>query len=523
MTDSRDDPTIASRLDDLEHRAVAAYLSGAEEASEELWTLAHNASLRGNDPTRAARCVFWLVLDLFNRGEWSRGNGWLTRGLRVLEAEPDSAALGLLQVLSSRHHLKQGDIAAAAQAAARAVDISGQISDPELTAFSRLALALVQVRRGHLAEAAALLDEIMVAVTVEKVSPIAVGVAYCAVIDVCNTLFDFSRAREWTLALARWCSTQSNPVAFRGKCLVHRSEIMRHSGAWTEALAEAEEACAWSDTHPNSFKYPAGAALYELGEIQRLRGNLTGAEAAYRRASDHGQVPEPGLTLLRFAEGKADVARAAISRLLSEKQAGPRRAAILHAAVEILTSTGDLTTARTAADELEEIAKQYYSPAMRALTAHATGAVLLREGDVEKSLTRLREAWTAWQELGVPYESARVRVLLGQACQQLGDHAAAELEFDTARRVFVRLSAEPDIVRVDELRLRAPRSGVSALTARELQVIELVATGETNRAIAQRLSISERTVDRHVSNILLKLDLPSRSAATAYAIRHQLI
>jgi DNA-binding CsgD family transcriptional regulator len=523
VTHARDDPAIASPLDDLERQAVAAYLAGAEEASEDLWTLAHNASLRGKDLSRAARCVFWLVLDLFNRGEWARGNGWLARGLHVLEAEPDSAALGLLLAVSSRHHLKQGDTEAAARAAARAVDLAGQFDDPELSVFSRLGLALVQVRRRQLAEAAALLDEMMVAVTVDNVSPIAVGVAYCAVIDACNTLFDLSRAREWTLALDRWCSTQSNPVAFRGKCLVHRSEIMRLSGAWTEALAEAEQACAWSDAHPKSFKYPAGAALYELGEIHRLRGNLARAEAAYRRASEHGQVPEPGLTLLRFGEGKEDIAAAAISRLLKERQSGPRRAAVLHAAVEILTSSGDLTTARTAADELEEIATQYYAPAMRALAAHATGAVLLREGDVQKSLNRLREAWTAWQELAIPYEAARVRVLLGQACLQLGDRAAAELEFDTARLVFVRLSAEPDIVRVDALRQRSPRSGVSALTARELQVIGLVATGETNRAIAQRLSISERTVDRHVSNILLKLDLPSRSAATAYALRHQLI
>jgi DNA-binding CsgD family transcriptional regulator len=514
---------MSHAIDELERQAIEAYLAGADEASEDLWARAHAECLRGHHSVRAARCVFWIVLDLFNRGEWARGNGWLARGLRLLESTPEVAERGLLSVLVTRNHLKQGDVDAAGQAADHAVALSGRFDDPELAIFSRLGQSLVQARRGQFAEAAALFDEIMVAVTVDPVSPIAVGVVYCAVIDACRSLFDLSRAREWTTALGRWCSAQSNLVAFRGKCLVHRAEILRLTGAWSEAFAEAEQACTWSDAHANSFKYPAGSAFYELAEIHRLRGDFGAAEAAYHRASEHGQMPEPGLTLLQLAQGKPEFAETSIRRLLSEHQGSLMRAAVLHAAVEILTARDDAITARAAADELVNIARHYETPALRALAAHAAGAVSLAEGDLQMALGELRQAWMLWQELEAPYEAARVRVLLGRVCQQLGDQTAAELEFDTARRVFQRLSAVPDMARVDVMRVRTHKVGACSLTVRESQVIELIAKGQSNREIAQQLSISERTVDRHVSNILLKLDLSSRSAATAYAYQHGLL
>ncbi len=506
----------------LERQAIAAYLAGAENESEELWSRAHSEWLAAHDAERAARCVFWIVLDLFNRGEWARGNGWLARGLRLVEDEPHSPACGLLLVLATRNHLKQGDIDSATAAADRAIAIDVRHDDAELAVFSRLALALVHARRGRFSDASPLFDEIMVSVTIDRVSPIAVGVVYCAVIDACRSLFDLSRAREWTTALGRWCSVQPNLVAFRGKCLVHRAEIMRLTGAWSEALAEAEEACAWSDAHAASFKYPSGAAFYELAEIHRLRGDFAAAESAYQRASEHGQLPEPGRTLLQLAQGRPEDARMAIRRLLTEQQPGVVRAAVLLAAVEILVDT-DEAQAQRAATELAEMSEQYAAPALRALAAQAAGIVCLAQGDDLSALNRLREAWMLWQELEAPYDAARVRVLLGHVCQHLGDDRTAELEFDTARRIFERLAAAPDIARVDAMRQQNHGARRGVLTARELQVIELIAKGKTNREIALELSISERTVDRHVSNILVKLDLPSRSAATAYVYQHGLL
>jgi ATP/maltotriose-dependent transcriptional regulator MalT len=510
-------------VDDLEREATAAYLNGADDATEALWIQAHNECLQQGDLPRAARCIYWLVLDLFNRREWAKGNGWLARGLHLLEPADNSAALGLLLVLTARDQLRQGDVDAASQAASRASELARQFNDPDLNVFSRLTRALVHARRGQPIEAASLFDEIMVGVTIDNVSPIAVGVAYCAVIEACRALFDFSRAREWTTALDRWVSRRPHIVAFRGKCLVHRSEILRQSGAWSEALVEAERACVWSGAHESSFKYPAGAAFYELAEIHRLRGDMEEAAAAYRSASEHGQVPEPGMTLLHFAQGKRDIAATSIRRLLSEQQGSLSRAEVLLAAAEILTVVDDLTTARAAADELSRISEKFPAPALRAFAAQAAGTLHLAEGDLPAALSALREAWTLWQELEVPYYAARVRVQLGQACRQLGDHVTATFEFNAARQFFERVTAQPDVARVDELLHVAGKNDEHVLSPRERQVIELVAKGKTNREIARQLSISERTVDRHVSNILLKLNLPTRSAATAYAYQNDLI
>jgi ATP/maltotriose-dependent transcriptional regulator MalT len=510
VTDSPANSNAVSLVDELERQATSAYLSGADEEAEALWIRAHDECLRYEDFARAARCIAWLVLDLFNRREWARGNGWLTRGLRMLDSVSACPAHGLLLALESRNRLRQGDANAAGETALRAIELSKQFNDPELYVFSRLTIALVHIRQGRPTEAASLFDEIMVGVTIDNVSPIAVGVVYCAVIEACRSTFDFSRAREWTLALDRWCSTQPRMVAFRGKCLVHRSEILRHSGAWSEALAEAERACDWSGAHTNSFRYPAGAAFYELGEIHRLRGDVEEAMTAYRRASEHGHAPEPGLTLLQFASDKSDLTGTSIRRLLSERQGSASRAEVLLAAVEILTSLDDVTTATVAADELSMISEELQTPAVLAMAAHAIGEVRLAEGDLPTALRSLREAWMLWQELEVPYRAARVRVLLSQACQELGDHVAAEFELEAARQFFERVSAQPDLARIDTMR-PSPRTETHTLSARELEVIRLVAAGRTNRQIAEQLSISVRTVDRHVSNILLKLHLPSRS------------
>lgn len=510
-------------IDDLERAATSACLRGADEETEGLWISAHNESLRRGDLPRAARCIYWLVLDLFNRREWARGNGWLARGLELLEPVGECAPLGLLLVLMSRNHLREGDTDAAAQAANRAFELARRFGDPDLAVFSRMSLALVHTRRGELREAATLFDQIMIGVTVDSVSPVAVGVVYCAVIDACRSLFDLGRAREWTTALDRWCSSRPNVVAFRGKCLVHRSEILRLSGAWPQALAEAEQACEWSGAHQNSFRYPAGAAFYELGELHRLRGDAAEATEAYRRAGAHGQLPEPGRSLLQFAQGNRDDAAAAIRRLLAERQGSVSRAEVLLAAAEILPAIDDLTTARLAADELSRMHEQIPAPALHALAAHAAGAVSLAAGDVPGALRRLREAWMLWQELEMPYQAARVRMLIGQACQRSGDIVAAQFEFDGARQFFERVSAQPDIELVDRLRQSPVSRDTNVLSNRERQVIELLATGITNREIARQLSISERTVDRHVSNILLKLNVSTRSAATAYAFQHDLV
>jgi DNA-binding CsgD family transcriptional regulator len=519
---------------DLELLATSAFLAGHDDVSLDAWTRAYHDSCRDGKAPRAARCAFWMILQLLSSGEWARANGWLATARRLLEdGQHDCGERGLLSVIVSRAQLKDGNDAAAHDAAAEAIAMTDRFNDPDLKAFGCLAQGLVHVKRGEAVAAAALFDEAMVTVTTGDVSPIAIGVVYCAVIEACYEVLDLRRAREWTAVLAQWCGTQPDLVPFRGHCLVHRAETMRLGGAWLSAMNEAAHACkraTESAGREGSLRsgqplrgYPAGAAFYELAEICRVRGKFAEAEEAYRQASLHGRSPEPGLALLRATEGRTDTAVTAIRRVLDQPQKRWTRANVLAAAVEILARAGDLAAARAAAEELTAMARAIDAPFLRAHAAQARGTVLLAECEPRAALTELRIAWMAWQELEIPYEGARVRVMIGLAYRALDDEDAAAMEFDAARHVFLRLDAVPDLMRVDELFAVSPDATTPHLTARELQIIRLLASGRTNRSIARQLTISQRTVDRHVSNILTKLNLPSRSAATAYAYQHNLV
>jgi DNA-binding CsgD family transcriptional regulator len=509
---------------DLERLATSAYLLGDDEASLEAWTRAHHEYLRVDDAPHAVRCAFWLILQLLASGGWARAGGWLGVAQRLVDDRGDDCAeRGLLLVLTSRVQLKERSYPAAYETSCRAVELGERYGDPELIVFGRFAQALALTRLGEPDAAVRLFDEVMVGVTTRQVSPIAVGTVYCGVIDACYELLDVARAREWTEALARWCGAQPDLVPFRGHCLVRRAETMRLCGAWPRAAEEAEQACRGN---PRDASTPIGAAFYELAEIHRMRGRLADAEDAYRSASEHGRSPEPGLALLRLAQGRVDVAATAIRRVLGLSQSRCIRSAVLSACVEITIAARDLASARCAADELARMAAAIPAPFLRAAHGQAQGAIALAEHQSRAALDALRAAWLEWQAIDVPYEAARVRVLLGQACRQMSDDDAAEMEFAAARNVFERLGAAPEIARLDGLiaSARQGRAGPrSPLTPRERQVIRLLAAGRTNRAIADALAISERTVDRHVSNILTKLDLPSRSAATAYAYEHGLV
>jgi ATP/maltotriose-dependent transcriptional regulator MalT len=302
---------------------------------------------------------------------------------------------------------------------------------------------------------------------------------------------------------------------------VHRSQVMQVRGAWPEAMDEVGRARQRLSTPPG---HPAlGMAIYQQAELHRLRGQFSEAEEAYREASQWGHPPQPGLALLRLAQGRVDAAAAAIRAALDEAPDRIARTKVLVAYVEIVLAAGDVLAARTAADELSEIAADLGMPFLHALSAHATGAVLLAEGDPRAALASLRRAGTAWQEIQAPYEAARAQVLIGHAYRALGDTDTAEMELGAARRVFQQLGAVPEIARVEALsRMAAPRAA-GGLTAREAQVLRLVAAGKSNRAIAAHLAISEHTVARHLQNIFAKLDVSSRSAAPAFAFEHGLV
>jgi DNA-binding CsgD family transcriptional regulator len=506
--------------EDLELLATAAYLRGHVQDCLRALQRAQQLHAEHGDRRRAARCAFWLVFHLINQGELAQASGWLARANRLLEHEQECAERGYLLVPVALGRVVAGDYAAARRTAARAAAIGGRAGDADLVALALSLQGRAMVRAGRVGDGLLLLDEVMVAVVADELSPPMAGAVYCSVIDTCQEVLEWRRAHEWTEALAHWCGKQPDVVTFTGQCLVHRAEILQLHGAWPEAVEEARRA--GERLLRGADSYATGAALYRLGEIYRVLGEVAAAEDAYRQASRRGLEPQPGLALLRLAQARTDAAAAAIRRVVAETSERFRRARLLPAQVEIMLAVGDVAAARQAADELTGIAERYQTPALRAMAGHALGAVLLAEGDARAAVVALRGAWQLWRELDAPYEAARVRVLVGLACRALGDEEAAAMELDAARGVFAQLGAAPDLARLETLAGRDAAGG-HGLTARELQVLRLLAAGETNRAIATSLVLAEKTVDRHVSNLYAKLGVSSRAAATAYAYQHRLL
>jgi ATP/maltotriose-dependent transcriptional regulator MalT len=413
-----------------------------------------------------------------------------------------------------------GDLTGAARLAEEMAALARRTGDIDLGAFARLCEGEARLAGGDFAAGIKLFDELMVSVCSGEVSPIPSGVMFCAVIGWCIDTCDLQRAVEWTGALAGWCDAQQGLVPFRGQCLVHRSQVLLAQGSWAQAAVEAERA----ESRLSEPPHPAlGEALYQRGELHRLRGEDADADRLYRAAHAQGRDPTPGIALLRLAQGRTDAAGAAIRRALIERVDGHGRAVLLMAAVEILLAVGDLAGAHDAARELADLAAGVDVEMLTAAADAAAGAVDLAEGRAEDALLALRRAGSHWRSLAMPYEAARVRVLTAQACRALGDDEAADLELDAARATFVRLGASSDIRRVDATRRAQGISAASPLSAREREVLTLVAAGKTDREIAGELVLSEHTVGRHLQNIFVKLGVSSRAAATAHAYEHGLL
>lgn len=508
-------------IDDLERLACAAYLVGRSDESSDVWARASQECARIGEVARAARFGFWLAFAFLNSGELAKGGGWVDRAQRLLDDRRIKCVeQGYLRYAAGLRSIFTGDVAGAHAAFSQAVAMGERYRDPELTTLARIGQGRCAIYLGDTDGGIALLDEAMVAVSAREISPIAVGDAYCTAIEGCHELFDVRRAQEWTSALAEWCDAQPELVLYRGECLIHRAEIMQLHGAWSDALEEAERACASGRVaQPRAL----GAATYVQGELHRLRGEFGPAEAAYRRAHELGREPQPGLALLRLAQGRLDAADAAIRRALQEAEGPVSRSSILSAYVEIVLANGDLAAGRAGSEELSALASGSTQPFLMALDAHVRGSVLLAEGDSAAALVSLRRAWRGWHELEAPYEAARARVLIALACRALGDHDAAEMELDAAASGFTALGAGPDAARAQSLSSTAAATLPGGLSAREVEVLALVATGRTNRDIADRLVISEKTVASHLSHIFTKLGLSTRAAATAYAYEHGLV
>jgi DNA-binding NarL/FixJ family response regulator len=505
--------------EELELLARAAMLLGYMTQSIDALTRSYQKRVEAGETLAAVRCAFWASFQLFNVGDFGQGGGWVGRATRLLEGTGEESAghAYLLVGEAFRQVAVNGDYPAGRDAAARAAALARRTGEADVVPLALNVQGRALLRLGLISEGLAVLDEAMMEVVGGPIAAPAAGAVYCSVIDACDEVFDIRRAQEWTQALTIWCDQQSGMVTFTGQCLVRRAAIKQFHGQWQEALAEAELACqrfAIADT------LAAGVGWYRLGELHRVQGDLDAADLAYRKSVEFGDDPQPGLGLLRLAQGKGPAAMAAIQRALAETTEAWQRARLLPAMVDTALATEQVPHARTAADELASIASKVDMPVLSAIANQALGRVSLAEGDARKALTLLRESQHTWRDLGAPYDEARTRTMIAACCRSIGDEDTANLEQEAARRVFATLGAAVDLLQLDGLTTAVPSHG---LTAREMEVMTLLAAGHTNQEIATELFLAVKTIDRHVSNILTKLGVSSRTAATAYAFKHGLV
>ncbi len=502
---------------DLHALSTAAYLVGDTETSVRALQRSFQVSSERGDHLAASRDALELTTLLHNSGNHAAAQGWHARASRLLESEADTAEHGYLRMHEMFHHVFGGQVETAHDLAVSVAEAGRRHGEPDLVAIGMVCQGRMLIYQGRVPEGLALLDEAMVCVAAGEVTSIMAGRVYCAMIEACQELDDVRRMTDWTRMLSTWCEQQQGLAQYTGQAAVHRAQIMRAQGAWADALEELT--LAEARYQELGLGRAVGEVYYERGEVLRLTGDLDAAAAAYAAADEHGHDPQPGLALLWLGQGRVDAAGAAVRRQLDEDHNPVRRSRVIPVAVEVLLAAGDIEGASAAADELEEIAASFATPALSASAAYTRGSVCLAVDEPSVALPHLRTAWRGWLSQGARYEAAWARTRIGQAFRAMDDEDSAAAELQVAGRTFADLGAPLAQREVERLLGRARPDG---LTARELEVLRLVAAGRTNPQIAAELFLSEKTVARHLSNIFGKTNVKSRTAAAAYAFQHQL-
>jgi DNA-binding NarL/FixJ family response regulator len=504
---------------DFADLATAAYLVGRHNDCIQALQRAHLAHLDAGDQRAAVRSAFWLAMTLMDRSEHAVASGWIARAERLLEAfEQDTVEHGYVLFFRMLGHVLAGDPVTGLGEAATLTSYGRRFGDGDLLAAGLMAQGRCLLYLGRVPEGVHLLDEAMVGVTTGEVSPIFAGHTYCSLIEACQEISDFDRVAQWTTALTTWCSAQVGLVPFTGQCALHRGQVMRVRGAFEQAIAELDSAAARYVVA--GIPAAAGSAFAEKGELLRIRGEYDAAEEAFEQAVGLGHDPQPAHALLSLARGRTSAACTAVRRVLGEPRHPIHRSRLLPGAIDVLLAANDLTAARPLVAELEAVGEAFDSSSLKAMAGYAAGALALAEDRPDDALKALRAALQSWQELGWPYETARTRVLVGRSMRELGDEESAVAELGASARALAALGATPAAQEADRLLAPGPLPG--GLTAREAEVLRLVAAGRSNAEIAGTLFLSEKTVARHLSNIFTKLNVPSRTAAAAYAFDHGL-
>lgn len=471
---------------------------------------------RGRD---AAMTALGIAVSLFLRGDDAVGSGWLSRAQRLVAPFPDSIEHGYVRyIVEVEGSLDGSDLEAVAAAARELQQVGRRHGDMSLTAAGIVGEGRALLRLGDAERGMRLLDEAMVAVLHDDLDPEWAGNIYCHLMAACHEIGDIGRAGQWTEATSAWLAQLPSAAVFTGICRVHRSQVLQVAGAWDRAEREAAQVCDdLADLHVASV----AEAQYQLGDLRRLRGDLGAAEQSYAQARRLGRDPQPGLALLRLAQGRVDAAQAAIRAAL-HAASGNRlaRARLAAAQVEIAVAAGDLDAARRGCVELEDAAATYRTSGLEAAALHWRGATMLAERRADEALPALRAACRRWNDVGAPYDAACASTLLAAAYRALGDRDAQAAELATADATFTRLGVHADAPAMVEAAASRPPPG--GLTEREAEVLGLVAGGSTNREVAAALVLSEKTVARHLSNIFAKLGVSTRTEAAAFAFEHGL-
>jgi len=504
--------------DDLQLLGDSAYMLGRDEEYVAALVRAYNLYLAAGELPVAARTAFWIGHSLMHQDQMPLAGGWFGTAGRLLDVHgEDCPERGYLLIPVWLRQMGEGDWEAGLANAEEAARIADRFADADLAALARDEQARALVMLGRTDDGLRLADELLLTVGFGAHSPIVRGILYCNTIIFCRNAHLVPAAAAWTDALTAWCAACPEMVTHNGLCRVHKAEILQLRGAWDEAASEAAEAATrFRDGVLNRFAI--GQAHYRQGEVHRLRGDWMAAEENFREAAAMDVDPQPGMALLRLAQGRTSVASSAVRRAVAEQTGPLQRADLLPAYVEIMVAADDLEAARAAVDGLVRIANTHRSDSLSAAVDHATAQVALAAGDTEAALRSARSSFRRWTELGAPYDAARARVIVGLACTALGDEESAELELGAARATFESLGAAPAL---HDLGSRT-RTSPAGLSTRELEVLRLLARGLSNREIADQLVISEHTVSRHLQNIFGKVGVGTRSAAGAYAFEHGL-
>lgn len=515
-----DEPLSAAAWNDLaEAHFWADELIESLDARRQAYRLAAAA----DDHPLAGRVAWRLFYEHFLVGEDSVAHGWLARCRHHATTAGDGALEAWLAIAEGDIALRRGDVEHGLELAADALAVGRAAADADVTAMALQVTGRARIEAGDRRQGLGDLDEAMVAVINDELDPLFTGWIFCNVIATCYSLGDLRRATEWSDAAMRWCSALRDGRLYRGLCRVYAAELACLRGEWEAAEAGAAQAIDELMTHDARY---AGEAVYLRGDLLRLRGRGDEAEAAFTEAHRLGRVPQPGLALLRLAEGRTSEAGAAIRSAVASGPGAPLpRARLLGAALDIFLRQGRLEDADRVVDELGSL-RDSDAPFFEAFHAAAVGRLAAARGEVGEGLRHLRLACETLRGLGFRYDMACGQLELAILAADSGDNDTARMEFAAALAGFESLGAHQDAERARAAASSLPSDHASdsgPLTERELDVLRLVGTGMTNRQIARDLNVSHHTVGRHLSNIFIKLGVRSRAAATASAIQLGLV